>query len=667
VRDCLDPSRPGVVVGRYRQAEAKDLERAIGCARCDEGGWRARSPEERCEVLARVAQEIRRARGDLMGAALADGGKTLLESDPEVSEAVDFVEFYRRSATEVYGLQNLRARAKGVVAVIPPWNFPIAIPCGGVAAALAAGNDVLLKPASDAVLVAYELCRCFWRGGVPRQALQFLPCSGATLGSRLVTHPGVDLVILTGGTDTALEMLRAKPELLLLAETGGKNATIVTALSDREQAVQHVLHSAFSHSGQKCSATSLLILEEEVHDDPEFKRMLCDAVHSLPVGSCWDRRTRMGPMIRPPEGVLETALKELEPGESWAVMPKRVGENPILYSPGVKWGVEPGGVTHMTELFGPVLGVMGAKNLRQAIALVNQTGYGLTSGLESLDDREQELWLEQVQAGNLYVNRVTTGAIVLRQPFGGMGKSAFGPGIKAGGPHYVVQLLDFEECGEPEVSRSISDPLLEDLRARLQGPVATSNGSMRAEVSRIVAAIGSYDLNFQREYGRTHDHFRLSGQDNLRRYRPVAKLRVRVHPDDTFFELFARVAAARAAGCHITVSSPPGADVPGLALLEDLAETWAGAVEFVEEDDVALAEAIRVGQTDRVRYAAPDRVPARIFEAAHATGLFVARTPVLSEGRIELLWYLREQSISCDYHRYGNLGQRAAEQRAEVL
>ena len=144
---------------------------------------------ERSEILARVAQEIRCARGDLMGAAVADGGKTLAESDPEVSEAVDFLEFYRRSATQLARLPGLRARGKGVVAVVSPWNFPIAIPCGGVAAALAAGNNVILKPASDAVRVAFELCRCFWRAGVPTQALQFLPCAGASVGSLLVTHP----------------------------------------------------------------------------------------------------------------------------------------------------------------------------------------------------------------------------------------------------------------------------------------------------------------------------------------------------------------------------------------------------------------------------------------------------------------------------------------------
>jgi RHH-type proline utilization regulon transcriptional repressor/proline dehydrogenase/delta 1-pyrroline-5-carboxylate dehydrogenase len=309
---------------------------------------------------------------------------------------------------------------------------------------------------------------------------------------------------------------------------------------------------------------------------------------------------------------------------------------------------------------------MKARDLGEAIALVNQTGYGLTSGLESLDDREQELWQSQVRAGNLYINRVTTGAIVLRQPFGGMGKSAFGPGIKAGGPNYVAQLMDFEECGDPEPSDSIADPGLADLRSRLPAAAGGCEGVSAAEVSRVIRAIESYDRNVRSEFGRTHDSFRLLGQDNLRRYLPVAELRVRLHAADGFFDLFARVCAARCAGCRITVSSPPGIAAPGLALLEELTEPWAGAIEFIEEGDAELARMILEGGTERVRYAAPGRVPTPVFEAAREVCLFVATAPVLAEGRIELLWYLREQSVSRDYHRYGNLGERAGEQRAGV-
>lgn len=667
VRDCLDPSRPGLVVGRYRQATAADMERAVRCAVADPDGWRTMSVSARDERLGRVAEEIRCARADLLGAALANGGKILTESDPEVSEAVDFLEFYRDAARWWQTQPALRAQPQGVVVVVSPWNFPIAIPCGGVAAALAAGNTVMLKPASDAVLVAWELCQCFWRAGVSQQTLQFLPCSGGQEGRQLVTHPGVDAVILTGGTETAQKLLRGKPDLHLSAETGGKNAIIVTAMADREQAIKHVLQSAFSHAGQKCSATSLLLLEAEVYDDPKFKQVLCDAVHSLPVGSAWDLQTKVGPLIRPPTGDLEQALKVLEPDESWAVLPRRLENNPRLWSPGVKFGVRPGSVTHLTEFFGPVLGVMRFKKLGEAIDLVNQTGYGLTSGLQSLDDREQQQWQAGIRAGNLCINRTTVGAVVLRQPFGGMGKSAFGPGVKAGGPNYVALFMNFADAGAGTEDEPPADPLLAQLCDQLRQPPPAGAPVSATQRQDILAAVSSYAHSFQEEFGRSHDHFRLIGQDNFRRYWPVSQLRIRIHPADTPFEMFARVGAARTVGCRITVSAPWDFRSPALRYLETLTESWAGAIEFVEEDDDELAAVMRGHGTDRIRFAAPDRVPAVLQETAAETGLYIASQPVLKAGRLELLWYVQEQSLSCDYHRYGNLGTRAGEERAPVL
>ncbi len=660
VRDCLDPSRPGVVVGRYPQATEADIARAVECAASDADGWRTLPVRVRFDLLGEAAQELRKARADLTGAALANGGKTLSESDPEVSEAVDFLEFYRDTARWWQEVPTLKARGKGVVVVVSPWNFPIAIPCGGVAAALAAGNTVILKPASDTVLVAWELCQCFWRAGVSKKALQFVPCSGGKEGRSLVNHPKVNAVILTGGTQTALGMVRDNPRLNLFAETGGKNATIVTAISDRDQAIKHVLHSAFSHSGQKCSATSLLLLQDEVYDDPGFRRALGEAVQSIKVGSAWELDTKMGPLIRPPTGDLATALKNLEPGEEWAVMPRPVEGNPNLWTPGVKYGVRPASYTHMTEFFGPVLGVMRFEKLSEAVALVNQTGYGLTSGLESLDEREWDFWKEHVAAGNLYINRVTTGAVVLRQPFGGMGKSVFGPGMKAGGPNYVAQFMDFTDAGAAKPNGTPASPnlaaLCEGLRAHAQ-----------PDADRIIAAVLSYDFAGRGEFGREHDHFKLVGQDNFRRYLPLHSVRIRVHPDDTPFDLFARACAAHAAGSRATISAPAGFVSPAILLLEQLTESWAGAIEFVEETDEQLARAIRDHQTDRVRYAAPSRAPLPVLQAAHEAGICVVSTPVSVEGRLELLWYQREQSVSIDYHRYGNLGPRTGERRANVL
>jgi RHH-type proline utilization regulon transcriptional repressor/proline dehydrogenase/delta 1-pyrroline-5-carboxylate dehydrogenase len=205
--------------------------------------------------------EIRRARGDLIGTAAATTGKVFTEADPEVSEAVDFAEYYPYSVKTFADMHNISCRGKGVGVVISPWNFPIAIPCGGIVASLASGNNVIFKPASSAILVAWRLCQCFWNAGISKNTLQFVPCSGATTGGKLTKHPDVDYVILTGGTDTGLSLLAGTPDMFLAAETGGKNATIVTAMSDRDQAIKNVVHSAFSNCGQKCSATSLLILE----------------------------------------------------------------------------------------------------------------------------------------------------------------------------------------------------------------------------------------------------------------------------------------------------------------------------------------------------------------------------------------------------------------------
>ncbi|MSP24969.1 MAG: aldehyde dehydrogenase family protein [Myxococcales bacterium] len=674
--ECKDPSRPGVVVGRYRQAKGADIERALDVARRDPSGWRTLGETERSRLLLRAAHELSEARADLLGAALADGGKLLSESDPELSEAIDFVRYYAATARDFRALDSVEASPKGVVVVVPPWNFPIAIPCGGIAAALAAGNTVILKPASHTVLVAYELCKCFWRAGVSKDALQFLPCSGRVGGEKLVCASEVDVVILTGGTATALRMLDQRPELQLLAETGGKNATIVTAMSDRDLAIKHIVQSAFGHSGQKCSATSLLILEGEVYDDPGFKRTLCDAVESMTVGSAWEFETRMGPVISPPSGELERGLKELEDGESWALMSENQDDNPCLYGPAVKWGVRPGSYTHLTEFFGPVLAVMRADNLEHAISLVNQTGYGLTSGLESLDEREQAIWREGIAAGNLYINRGTTGAIVLRQPFGGVGKSAFGPGIKAGGPNYVAQLMSFRDRDNATPSRAaralaepMADPDLEGLRlaliVRRESAIHDLSLSL-AELDRVLAALVSYADSHAREFGVEHDHFKLVGQDNIRRYRPVRTMRVRVHAEDSAFEVFARVLAGKTIGCRVIVSSPPKLDHPAVRLLDALTESWGASVDFLEETDSQLAAVIAKSETHRVRYASPARVPTEVLRAVGDTGVYVARSPVLAEGRIELLWYLTEQSVSHDYHRYGNLGRRAAEPRREV-
>ena len=486
-------------------------------------------------------------------------------------------------------------------------------------------------------------------------------------------------MILTGGTETAQRILAARPNLHLLAETGGKNCTILSSLSDRELAIKNVLHSAFSHAGQKCSATSLLLLEEEVYHDKGFRESLIDAVSSLKVGSAWDLRSKMGPLIRQPDGALLRGLKELEPGEAWAVMPSVVDDNPCLYSPGIKWDVTPGSFTHMTELFGPVLGVMPFRTLQQAIDLVHQTGYGLTSGLESLDDREQAYWSSRLVAGNLYINRSTTGAIVLRQPFGGMGKSAFGPGIKAGGPNYVVPLMNFatledqeEQANTPQKleARSPQLPALGAFWTSLNDDRNQNSKQLRSQLtpeqwSNLKSALLDYDQFAVSEIRQKHDTLRLIGQDNFRLYQPMTHVRIRVCKSDSLLSIVARAAAVIAVGGRAALSHADGVHEDSMKLIEALTREWAADLEFIEESDEELVEAIQAGQVDRVRFASAANVPVAVRKAAEERFIYIADSPTSPCGRVELLWYVREQSLCVDYHRYGNLGFRATEDRAE--
>jgi RHH-type transcriptional regulator, proline utilization regulon repressor / proline dehydrogenase / delta 1-pyrroline-5-carboxylate dehydrogenase len=661
VRDCMDPSqyRDKVCVARYAMATEADAALAVETAKTDPDGWRSLTQAQRHEQLSSVARELRRARGDLIGAAAANTGKVFSEADVEISEAIDFAEFYPYSAKAFADIETVRSGGRGVGLVVSPWNFPIAIPCGGLVATLAAGNTVIFKPASDAVLVAWELCNCFWRAGISKNVLQFLPCSGHTTGAVLTGHPDVDFVILTGGTDTGLSILAQRPGTYLAAETGGKNATIVTALADRDQAIKNVIYSAFGNCGQKCSATSLLILEREVYDDPHFKAQLVDAAKSFKVGSAWAFENKMAALIHPPAGDLERALTTLEPGESWALASEMVDDNPHLWSPGIKWGVQPGSYTHMTEFFGALLGVMAADDLDHAIALVNQTGYGLTSGIESLDEREQDRWKDRIFAGNLYINRGTTGAITLRQPFGGMGKSALGPGLKAGSPDYVAQFMDFKEAGMPGIGVIKKESAI--LRMALEWRQKINWGLLapfREDIGKTIRAIKSYLFHVEQTFSRQQDYFHLRGQDNILRYLPLGKVVIRVHEDDTLFDVLARLAAARVSGCTPTISIPTGLSntVTDFLFTCEGREIRSGA-DVVFQHDTALVETMP--DIHRIRYAAPDRVPMAVFAAASATGFYISRAPVMMDGRIELLQYFQQQSICNNYHRYGNLGERA--------
>ncbi|WP_421716801.1 bifunctional proline dehydrogenase/L-glutamate gamma-semialdehyde dehydrogenase [Arcobacter arenosus] len=649
VIDAIDKSqlKDGVLAGKFANATAEDLIKAVEVAKADVDGWRSKTYKERHALLKQAAIKVRERRDDLIGIAAAEVGKIFTETDVEVSEAVDFIEFYAHSTQYWEKYTNIKFKGKGVGVVVPPWNFPVAIPLGGVSSTLAAGNTVIIKPASAAALTAYEMCKCFWDAGISKNVLQFVPCPGSLAGEHLIANKDVDYVILTGGEDTAYKMLETRSDLLLTAETGGKDATIVTNMADREQAVKNVCLSAFNNSGQKCSATSLLVLEEEVYNDKAFRKALIDTAKSMSVGSVWDFKNRIGTLANPVSGNLKKALESLEGNEEWALAPEYADDNEYMLKPSIKWGVEEGNFIHMNELFGPVLAVMKARDLKHAVEIVNSTGYGLTSGIESLDEREIEYWKANLKAGNLYVNRGTTGAIVLRQPFGGMGKSAIGAGRKVGIFNYITQFVDFTETSKPNVSKKYNTELTRF--------IDSYKGANKDDIEKLSVALQSYYENYENEFSQEKDYCNVRGEDNHFRYIPLKNVLIRVSSDDTIFEAVSRILAARVSGVHFKVSINNNSEVK--SFLEQSKEVLFTARDsMIEQDDNSFARDL--ASYDRVIYSDIEKVPASVFKEAAKTVTFIVRQKPMMEGRLELLNYFAEQSVSHSYHRYGNIGAR---------
>lgn len=644
-------------VGSYVPASAEELDEAVRVAASDPDGWRTLSHTQRQKVLMKVAHEFEKSRGDLIGVAAAEMGKVFGESDVEVTEAIDFLNFYPYSVEKLASIDGLSIQAKGVGLVISPWNFPIAIPTGGVAAALAAGNTVILKPASDAVLCGYRLCQCFWDAGVSKNTLQFLPTNGALAGKQLIPNAAVDFVIFTGSETTAYGMIKARPDIHLSAETGGKDATIVTALADRDQAVKNVVASAFNNSGQKCSATSLLVLEKELYEDENFKQTLIDAASSLEVGSVWALNNRIGALVHPPKGDLKRALDELEEHEDWALEPRYAdNDNPYMLKPSIRWGTQSGDFCHMNELFGPVLSVMCADNLEDAIEKVNATGYGLTSGLESLDEREQKIWKKKLLAGNLYINRMTTGAIVLRQPFGGMRKSAIGSGKKAGGLNYVSQFMELHFDGLYDGERG-NHPYMETIATLLN-----MSDSFTQEVKKCVETLSNFAYWLEKEFLQEHDYCNVRGESNVIRYLPVKRLLLRCDEADSLYEILSSIAAARMCGASLHLSIAIDAKSEALLYIKKNRRLLLDATDsFAEEDETSLIAAMR--KADRIRFLHPDNVTKSMYQALAEDALYIASDPFIGHGRIELMHYFREQSVSNSYHRYGNLGLKGLKEK----
>ena len=415
------------------------------------------SARQRAAVLFRAAEWMRRRRNELAALEVFEAGKPWRDADADVCEAIDFCEFYGREAIRLDsgapvqsppGEHNdLRYQARGIGVVIAPWNFPLAIPTGMVVAALVTGNAVLFKPAEQTPAVASKLVEALTAGGLPDGVLAFLPGLGDEVGAYLVEHPDVSFVVFTGSKPVGLGIVDAAAKVRngqrhvkrVIAEMGGKNPLIVDADADLDQAVPIAVASAFGYSGQKCSACSRLIVLDEVYD--QLVERLVGATRLLRVGHPREMSVDIGPLIDAEAHERVRSYVDLAPEEGEVVLAvDDIPETGYFVGPTIVSEVRAGGRLASEEIFGPVLSVFRAGSFDEALAMANDTEFALTAGLVSRSPVHIRHAADELRAGNVYINRSITGAVVGRQPFGGYGMS--GVGSKAGGPDYLLQFLE---------------------------------------------------------------------------------------------------------------------------------------------------------------------------------------------------------------------------------
>ena len=619
------------------------LERHLAEAVAAAASWSALDGTARAAILRSAAVELERRRGQLIEVMAAECGKTIDQADPEVSEAIDFANYYATLAEELDLIDGAVHRAVSLTVVTPPWNFPVAIPAGSALAPLAAGSAVVIKPAPQAKRCAAVMVDALHEAGVPTDVLRLVVVDEGDLGRSLVSDARVERLILTGAYETA-ELFRSfRQDLPLLAETSGKNAIVVTPSADLDLAVKDVVASAFGHAGQKCSAASLVVLVGTVAKSDRFRNQLLDAVRSLTVGFPSDATSQMGPLVEPASGRLLHALTTLEPGERWLVEPRQLDDEGRLWSPGIKENVAPGSPFHLTEYFGPVLGVMTAATLEDAIELQNAVDYGLTAGLHSLDSAEMGLWLERVEAGNLYINRGITGAIVRRQPFGGWKRSAVGAGTKAGGPNYLIGLSDWTSAPASGGTR------LDSSQSRLLTAVRQTD---MTDPDRLERSLRSDTAAWTDQFGAVRDVSKLGVERNLLRYRSRAVL-VR-HAGGPVTDAVRVAAAGILTRAQVTLST---ADPLPRGVSHAL-ET--DGVELLVQDDAGWLEALGALAGGRVRLVgAPAMTVTDVVNGRPDVAVYAQ--PVTESGRIELLPFLHEQAISIAAHRFGTPDRLSAE------
>ncbi|MDX8411731.1 MAG: proline dehydrogenase family protein [Mariprofundaceae bacterium] len=467
----VNPAQPNQVVGLVSAGAMQDADAAIKAAARALPQWAGASTEERTGILRRAAAMLRDRRDEFAAWEIFEAGKPWREADADVAEAIDYLEYYAGEAQRLFAGQRFDVsgetnaygyQPRGVAVIIPPWNFPLAIACGMLSAAIACGNTAILKPSSQTPVIAARFVSLLTEAGMPDGVVNFLPADGASIGEYLVAHPGVHIIAFTGSRKVGCRIQQIAARCLdtqdhvkrVIAEMGGKNAIIVDSDADLDDAVAGIISSAFGYAGQKCSACSRVIAVGGIYD--ELMERLAQASESLIAGPPEKPETFLGPVIS--NAAKQRIQAAIEHGGESATLTLHtnvagLGEG-YYVGPAIFTGVSPDDALAQEEIFGPVLAVLRADGIGQAITIANGTRYALTGGVYSRSPANVQRVQQRLNVGNLYINRRITGAIVGRQPFGGFRMS--GTGHKAGGPDYLLRFVQAKTITENTLRRGFA-------------------------------------------------------------------------------------------------------------------------------------------------------------------------------------------------------------------
>jgi RHH-type proline utilization regulon transcriptional repressor/proline dehydrogenase/delta 1-pyrroline-5-carboxylate dehydrogenase len=472
--ESCNPAKPSQILGFISSASIQDCNKAVSLAGDIQKKWFAYDFHKRAEVLKEIGLELEKNRFRLIALLSLEAGKPWVEADGEVSEAVDFLNYYAHHSRELFLNEELRSfpgeknyniyQPYGVSAIIPPWNFPLAILVGMASAALATGNSVVIKPASQTSLIAYEFVSIVNKVLKSKNLFQFLGLvnlitgDGKVIGNYLVEHPDVKLIAFTGSNQVGMSIYQkasqSQPPKRVIAEMGGKNAFVIDDSADLDEAIPALIYSAFGFSGQKCSAASRVIIHQNIYNEflERFKQTLTEIIISDPaLGQCY-----MGPVI---DSNAQNKIKKyitMGKQESTVLLTDlKLPSDGFFVSPTVFLDLSEDSQLAQEEIFGPVLIVFKANNIDHAISIANNSNFALTGSIYSRSPNNIKQAIRDFVVGNLYVNRPCTGAIVSRQAFGGLKNSSIG--FKAGGPNYLLQFVQEKTITENTMRRGFSE------------------------------------------------------------------------------------------------------------------------------------------------------------------------------------------------------------------